>query len=154
MFRKVITACLGFLVCIGIAAWTEGESLNRVVSERLIVQIDFSSWIPQTFSTDSKCLAYAAKLADKMFIVVDGKEGKQYDGIVKGALTFSTDGGHLAYAAAAGNRQFVVVDEKEGKQYDAIVTTGGGRVIFDSPDSLHYLALRGNSIYLVTERIE
>jgi hypothetical protein len=47
----------------------------------------------------------------------------------------------------------VVVDGKEEKQYDSIVTIGGGRVIFDSSDSLHYLAQKGKSIFLVEERI-
>jgi hypothetical protein len=38
------------------------------------------------------------------------------------------------------------------KQYGGIVTLGGGRVVFDSPDNLHYLVLKGNSIYLVEVR--
>jgi hypothetical protein len=48
----------------------------------------------------------------------------------------------------------VVVDGKEGKQYDAIVTSGGGRIIFDSPDDFHYLVFKGNNIYLVEENIK
>ena len=36
---------------------------------------------------------------------------------------------------------------------DSIVTTGGGRIVFDSPDSLHYLAIKGNIVYLVEEKI-
>jgi hypothetical protein len=60
----------------------------------------------------------------------------------------------VAYAARVGDRQVTVVDGKEGKQYDNIVTVGGGRIIFDSADGLHYLAVEDDEIYLVEERIE
>jgi hypothetical protein len=49
---------------------------------------------------------------------------------------------------------FVIVDGKEKKQYDGIISIGGAGVIFDSPASIHYLALKGNSIYLVQERAQ
>jgi hypothetical protein len=41
---------------------------------------------------------------------------------------------------------------REGKRYDGIV--GGGRIIFDCADRLHYLAAKGDDIYLVEERIQ
>lgn len=56
--------------------------------------------------------------------------------------------------AKVSDKWFVVVDGKEEKQYDDIVTLGGGKVVFDSEDSLHYLARKGNSIYLVEEKIK
>jgi hypothetical protein len=93
------------------------DTLMPVLSERLVVQIDFSSWIPESF-------------------------------------TVSPDSKRVAYGAGMGDKQVVVVDGKEGKQYDNIVVTGGGKIIFDSADSLHYLALKGDEIYLVEERIE
>jgi hypothetical protein len=46
------------------------------------------------------------------------------------------------------------VDGKEGKQYDGIITVYGGKIIFNSPDSLYYLAGKGTSIYLVEEVIK
>ena len=45
----------------------------------------------------------------------------------------------------------MVVDGIEDRQYDDILE--GGEIIFDSRDSLHYLAVRGNSVYLVRERM-
>jgi hypothetical protein len=63
------------------------------------------------------------------------------------------DSQHVAYAARVDDSQFVVVDGKEGKQYNKILGEGV-KITFDSPDSLHYLALKGNSVYLVEERIE
>jgi len=91
------------------------DTLTPGLSERLVVQIDVSSWIQETF-------------------------------------TVSPDSQRVAYVAQVGDKQFVVVDEREGKPYDGIVR--GGRIIFDSADRLHYLALKGADIYLVEERIE
>ncbi|MCK4419024.1 hypothetical protein KAV79_04385 [Candidatus Aerophobetes bacterium] len=118
MSKKAIGLCLAvFLICISIVAWAGEKSVNRVASERLIVQIDPSSWIRESFkvSPDSKRVAYVAEVGNKWFVVVNGEEGKRYDGIV---------------------------------------TLGGGRIIFDFPDSFHYLALKGSSIYLVEEKIK
>jgi len=42
------------------------------------------------------------------------------------------------------------VDGEEGKQYEGI----GGGIVFDPSDSLHYLALEGNNIFLVEESVE
>ncbi|HLG29688.1 MAG TPA: hypothetical protein VI387_05710, partial [Candidatus Brocadiales bacterium] len=111
------------------------------------------------FSPDSKRVAYGAGVGDKRFVVVDGKEERHYDVVIAGTLIFGSDSKRVAYGAEVGNKRFAVVDEKEGKQYDDIVTFGGGRIIFDSPDSLHYLALsltieEGSNIYFVEERIK
>ncbi len=118
--RKAITLCVSFiLVCIGIAACTSVQEQNevRIVSERIITQIDFSSWMPESFK-------------------------------------ISPDNTRVAYTAQDGNKEFVVVDGKEEKQYDGIITFVGGRIVFDSPDTLHYLAVKGNRIYLIEERIK
>ena len=98
-------------------------------------------------------MAYAAKADNKWFVVVNGNEGKQYDGLGS-PLLFSPDSKRMAYAAKASNKTFIVVDGKEGNQYDAIVTPEGGRIVFDSFDSFHYLAVKGNNIYLVEEKIK
>jgi hypothetical protein len=82
-------------------------------------------------------------------VVVDGKEQKQYDGT--GSLVFSPDSKHVAYAAKADNKWFVVVDGKEGKSYDELVTQAS--IIFDSPESLHFLVLAGNNVYLAEMRL-
>ena len=66
-------------------------------------------------------------------------------------LLFSPDSQHVAYAAIKGDKQFVVVDGKEGTRYDGL---SGKGIIFDSPDTFHYLAAKGNSIYLVEERMK
>jgi len=60
------------------------DTLTPGLSERLVVQIDVSSWIQETFtvSPDSQRVAYVAQVGDKQFVVVDEREGKPYDGIV------------------------------------------------------------------------
>jgi hypothetical protein len=159
MSAKGIALCLAvLLVCFGMAACgptptpvPPTDTLTPGPSERLVVQVDFSSWIQESFtvSPDSQRVAYGAVVSDKWFVVVDGKEEQQYDGI--GAPIFSPDSQRVAYGAGVGNKQFVVVDGKEGKPYDGIV---GGRIVFDSADSLHYLAFKGTDFYLVEERIK
>ena len=191
-FTAAITFALLAVMVLGCPAPT--PTPNRAVSESVIAQILFSSWIPETlkvspcskrvaygaqvgdkwfvvvdgeeqkqydgigasgpiFSPCSRRVAYGAQVGDKWFVVVDGKEEKQYDGIMEGTPIFCPDSKRVAYGAQVGDKWFVVVDGEEGKQYDGIVTLGGGKIIFDSPDSLHYLASKGNSVYLVEERI-
>ena len=69
-------------------------------------------------SPDSRRLAYLAQHGDKWLVVVDGQEGKEYDGI--GALLFSPDGQRVAYGAQHGAKWLVVVEGQEGKKYDGI----------------------------------
>ena len=152
MVKKFVVLCISvFLVFISMVSFAEEKSLNRETSEKPIVQINFSSWIQESFriSPDSKHIAYAAMAGNKMFVVVDGKEGKEYDSL--GVPLFSSDNKHVAYVAKAGNKQFVVVDGKEGKEYNGIVTLEGGKIVFDSFDSLHYLAVKDKGIYLLVE---
>ncbi|HLA36860.1 MAG TPA: hypothetical protein VJZ02_00155, partial [Candidatus Brocadiales bacterium] len=133
MLQKGMALCLSvLLVCVGIKVFAQEKSENRGVSERLIAQIDLSSWIKNTLtvSPDGKRVAYWAQVGNKRFVVVDGKEEKQYDDIVAGTLIFSPDSKRVAYGAIVGNKWFAVVDGKEEKQYDGI---GRGTPIF-SPD--------------------
>lgn len=66
----------------------------------------------------------------------------------------SPDNKRVAYGVDIGNKWFVVVDGKEEKKYDSIVALGGGRIVFDSPDSLHYFALNNEKLYLIYEKIK
>ena len=83
---------------------TPGPIRDSEVSETLIVEIDFSSLIQESFRVSP----YSKR---------------------------------MAYSAQVGNKWFVVVDGVEDKQYEEIVNVVGERIIFDSPDILHYLAL-------------
>jgi hypothetical protein len=130
---------------------------TRVVSERLIVHIDFAAWMGGSFlkiSPNSQRVAYAARVGTKQFVVVDGNEEKPYDAIMPDTLRFSPDSQRVAYAARVGTKRFVVVDGRRDKQYDAIVTIGGVRISFDLANNLRYLARKGAAIYVVEERIK
>ncbi len=107
---------------------------RRVVSERLIVTIDFAAWMGGSFfqiSPDSQRVTYAARVGAKQFVVVDGNEEKPYDAIMPDTLSFSSDSQRVTYAARVGAKQFVVVDGNEQRHYDGILE---GTLSF-SPDS-------------------
>lgn len=107
------------------------------------------------FTPDSSRVLLTVRDKGKFFMVSEGKEGRRYDGISLGSTVFSPDGRRMAYVALTGNRQFVVVDESEGRRYEAVITTGGGRLVFDSPTELRYNVIRDTShIYQVIERFE
>jgi hypothetical protein len=107
---------------------------KRVVSERLIVTIDFAAWMGGSFfqiSPDSQRVTYAARVGAKQFVVVDGNEEKLYDAIVPDTLNFSPDSQRVAYVARVGTEQLVVVDGNQKQHYDGILE---GTLSF-SPDS-------------------
>ena len=71
MPKKVIDLCLAVvLACIGITACAEKKPLNRTVSERHVVQIDFSSWPQKSFRVSPD---------NKQLVLVGGKDQKQYE---------------------------------------------------------------------------
>jgi Tol biopolymer transport system component len=103
------------------------------------------------FSADGKHIVYIASKDEKRkFVVLDGKEDKEYDGI--GNLLFSADGKKLAYVAAVGGKQLVVVNGAEGKPFDAI---GENTIVF-SPNSegVAYVAIRGDKNIVVVNGVE
>ncbi len=55
-----------------------------------------------------------AYVGEKQFVVVDGQEGRQYDGHVSKPPVFnpilSSDSRRMAYVAQEGSRWFMVVD--------------------------------------------
>ena len=99
---------------------------------------------------------YWVKVGAKGLVVVDGKEGKSYDGIAD--IIFSPDSRRVAYAAAVGRKSFVVVDGKEGKPNDGFPR--GARIVFDAANALHYISIneqipQGNyDFYLAEETID
>lgn len=104
------------------------------------------------FSPNGKHFAYLGIAGDKGFVCLDGKKGKGYDDV--GPMAFSPDSETLIYRAWEGNRQFVVVNDQEGRPVDAIVNMGGGGVVFDTNNDFHYIAQKGNMLYLVQEAID
>lgn len=95
MNNKVMWLTVSLLVIIGvfIASCAKGiteeevfetQLLDRVVSEKLIAEVDFSLWQQDTLtiSPDGRRVVYQARVGDERFLVVDGEEGERYDDIV------------------------------------------------------------------------
>lgn len=70
------------------------------------------------FSPDGSKFFYEARKDEKVFIVINDKEGKKYDAVWK--FTFSPDGSNFAYNVIENGEEFVVVNDQEGKRYNSI----------------------------------
>lgn len=81
------------------------------------------------------------------------REEESYDEIETRNLRFSPNSQRLAYSAYKGYRQAVVIDGKE-ETPRGIAQIQKGQIIFDSPDSLHYLTAREDGIYLVEKKLK
>ncbi|MCX7702480.1 MAG: hypothetical protein N2234_00030 [Planctomycetota bacterium] len=116
-----------------------GEKKERHVRETLLTQVA-AGWIPRSFvvAPDLRHVAYVVRATDgKLYVVVDGKEGKRYDDLA--FLTFSPDGKRFAYAAKEGDKWLVVIDGKEEKKYNGI---GEGTIAFSpNSDTVAYAAI-------------
>lgn len=102
------------------------------------------------YSPDDKRLAYAADKYTNRVVNLDGFESSAYNDIL--FIAFSPDSKRIAYTAVLDKKEFVVLDEISGYHYDAIL--GQGKFIFDAQDRFHYLASKGNAIFLVEEKIQ
>jgi Tol biopolymer transport system component len=104
------------------------------------------------FSPDGRRVAYVAGRGKKFLVVVDGKEGPEYDRIGVGAPSFSPDSRRLAYFAERGGKTFAVVDGIEGKPFDHASSSAP---IF-SPDSRRvvYMARHGKQTHVVIDGVE
>ena len=71
-------------------------------------------------------------------VIIDGKEGKQYDSIGSNII-FSPDSKDLIYWAKSGDKHLVVINEKEEKH---IILSG--QVLSFSPDGKHFAYVADN----------
>ncbi len=116
-------------------------------------QPDYDDVGTPKYSSNSQRVAYLAQKNGRWMMAEPGKEGKLYDDI-KGTFYFSDDSLHLAMVAYDNQRQVVVVDGQEGNRYDEIITLGGvTKLHFDDGDAFHYLARKGNDLFLVEETL-
>ena len=105
----------------------------------------------QIFSPDQNHYAYVAdRLDTKRIVNIDGIESKPYDDAF--AVAISPDSKKYIYSVRLSNKEFVVADGHNGAPYETIF--GQGQLIFDGPNSFHYMAMKNNAIYLVEESFE
>jgi Tol biopolymer transport system component len=105
------------------------------------------------YSADGGRMAYvAARDTSSTFVVVDNKEGKNYEGVIADHLHFSPDGKHVAFEAKRGKDAFFVLDGEESAPHNGSIR--GSRVVFSGNDALHGLIIReGDLIPGVNARI-
>ena len=121
--------------------------LRKMIYENL-------GYIVNRFSPDGKRSAYTAEKDGKWLVVIDGNEGEKYDDI-KTAPVFSPDSGITVYTAKNKDREFVVVENNEGEKYDRVfLNEGNESVLFGQPGTFHYIARKGNNIFLVEEKVK
>lgn len=129
------------------------EAINnrKWVSKKVICQVPQGNILKTLLiSPDMSKVAYILEkrlglFKRKFCIVIDGKEGKQYDAI--GQITFSPDSKHTAYRAINGKRQLLILDDEEVIEYSGI-----GSPIF-SPDGKHlaYCAEDGDKWFVIID---
>lgn len=141
----------------------ENDKLHGVVNVFVdgISQAQYDSFYMRNlvFSPDSKHFAYIASRNNKPFVVLDGKELKQYDAILDDPV-FNDDGSVIVYPAKSGNSCFLVVNEIERKIYDDIGNrwfirkdSCSGHTIFESSKVISYLARKEKTYYSVKENV-
>lgn len=99
----------------------------NTTSTLAIIPDEFREIREITFSKDGRHVAYEAVVGDKSIVVLDGKEGKQYDNIFD--ITFSDDGEKLVYIGRLDNKSFIILNGEEYKREDGHI-----RGIAFSPD--------------------
>ena len=106
------------------------------------------------FSADSNRIAYQVIvnkfLGKETYMLVDGVEGKHYDGIWHKVIF-----GHFShqpiYGAREGKKQFVIIGEKEEKRYDSV---RGELKLSSNGERLAYSASIGNKKFIVLDGVE
>ena len=138
------------------------EAGTSVVSDGVAGKPYASVTFP-VFSSDSKRLLSTATLGKQSFAVVDGTEGKYYDGAISSPV-FSADSKHFAYVIKKAitpqgdttggqprpTESFVVMDDVEGKKYDSVA----GLIFAGDPQQVAYMAVRGKKQLVVSNGAE
>jgi Tol biopolymer transport system component len=111
------------------------DNPDSLVVQTLLVQIDASQWIQDSFlvSPDKKHMGYISAYGTNYVMFIDGHRGPEYGGILEQTLTFSPDSKRTAYAAIKGDKIVVLLDGKELQPHKSIE----GGLVF-SPDSKHF----------------
>ena len=90
-------------------------------------------------------MVYAAQKDEKWFVVIDGKEGKKYDGI--GSLMFNPETNQIAYIAMKGKKFLIITDDNESSEYDIF----GGMAFSEDGKHFGYIAGIGETFFCVID---
>jgi len=102
------------------------------------------------FSPDSQHIAYQPYDSEMDIVMLDGELVEKYDTIKY--VKFSPDGNHLLVFAQDDDTwdDYVVVDGLPGEKFDEILP----QIIFETDDSFHYMAIKGDEVYLIEQTIK
>lgn len=117
-----------------------------------IAQKAYTKVTPPAFSKTGKRLIYLGETDGKNIVIDNGTPLESLDGAVD-QFFVSDDESLLAYIAAAGEDEMVLVNGVQGNKYETIMTMGGGSILFDGADQMHYLAIKGGKLVLVEEKL-
>lgn len=99
-------------------------------------------------SPDGRRSALVANIGRSWVMLLDGERIGPFEAVVASPKFFSPDGRRVAWAVRRGDKQVLYLDGVErGPEYDGI-----RQVVFDRPDRVSFLALRGDSLFTVTVR--
>ena len=113
------------------------------------------------FSPDSNHIVYVAEKENrKKIIIIDDKEGKEYDSANYPYPQFSPDSKHLVYTGVINSKHFVVFDGKEIESYDGNLSLSwftfspdGKRLAYILKGPLNYSVVLDNEVGSKYERI-
>lgn len=116
-----------------VAYAAERKGVRFLIKNDKAVALGDLNWVgAPVFSPDLSEAAFVLERGGKQQVIVDGKEGPQYDEI--GRPVFSADSSRIAYPARKGERWQIAVDGGMGPSYDVVVTPqfsrDGSRVIY------------------------
>jgi hypothetical protein len=85
---------------------------------------------------DGKSLVHSATRDGKMFVVINGRRGPEFEAVWVGVNPISDDGNHVAYAAREHGNEFVIFDGNRGENFDEVsspeVSPNGGTVAYQA----------------------
>lgn len=145
----VMSLLMASAICAARAGDLVLESTNVVLGKLPLTVIDATV----TVNKDATRLAYVVvrpERAGQGVVVVDGKEGREYDGA--GGFVFSHDGRRFLYMGRRNLHQYVVVDGVEGATYDFVA---GDSAQFSPDDTkVAYAASRAKQWFAVVNGVE
>ena len=108
------------------------------------------------FSPDGQHVAVWAKAENREFVVLDGQPQPAFEKVDPWQLIFSPDSRRLATVVKNGKLNSIAVDGVPSSLgFDEVLPAHSSRqaIVFDSPDTFHYVGLRKQTFVLVDEQI-
>lgn len=123
----------------------QGDSQFVTVNDAVGPGFDGVALAGITFSSDSRHLAYPARIGERWTLVRDGKTGRLWDGI--GEVAFTPDCGHLVYAALDSTRWYMILDDMPGPWFTEL--SRGSLIFSPSGSNIAYIGRRASAAYAV-----